>query len=86
MKTLVNKTMLREVMKDCKLQMNRIIDKGGSPLSAAYMGAKFNYFFASMKLNGVNEKRFAKVKAMYHDFHTVAKEEGWTPTMIAMFE
>lgn len=80
------KTMLREVMRDCKLQMQRILDSNGSPFSAAYMGAKFNYFFAFAQLSGSVAKRFDKLKAMYDDYHRQANAEGYQPVKLERFE
>jgi len=80
------KKMLREVMQDCKLQMQRIIDNNGSPFSAAYMGAKFNYFYALARLKGEVANRFDKLKAMYDDFHRQANAEGWQPVKLERFE
>ncbi len=79
------KTMLREVMRDCKLQMNGILNQGGSPFSAAYMGAKFNYFFALAQLNGSVAKHFDRLKAMYDDYHRQANAEGYQPVELERF-
>lgn len=73
-------------MQDCKLQMQRIIDNNGSPFSAAYMGAKFNYFYALARLKGEVAKRFNRLKAMYDDFHRQANAEGWQPVKLERFE
>ncbi len=83
---MTKKTMLREVMRDCKLQMKGILNQGGSPFSAAYMGAKFNYFFALAQLNGSVAKQFDRLKAMYDDFHRQANNEGWQPVKLERFE
>lgn len=79
------KTMLREVMRDCKLQMQRILDNNGSPFSAAYMGAKFNYFFALAQLNGSVAQHFDRLKAMYDDYHRQAHAEGYQPVELERF-
>ena len=83
---MTKQTMLREVMRDCKLQMSRILDQGGSPFSAAYMGAKFNYFYALAGLKGEVAKHFDKLKAMYDDYHRQANAEGWQPVELERFE
>lgn len=82
----IMKTMLREVMRDCKMQMARILNSNGSPFSAAYMGAKFNYFFALAQLNGEVSKHFDKLKAMYDDYHRQARVEGFCPIKLERFE
>ncbi len=79
------KTMLREVMRDCRSQMRRILDSNGSPFSAAYMGAKFNYFFALAQLNGSVAKHFDRLKAMYDDYHRQAHAEGYQPVELERF-
>ncbi len=83
---MTKKTMLREIMRDCKLQMQRIHDNNGSPFSAVYMGAKFNYFYALAGLKGQVTKHFDKLKAMYDDFHRQANVEGWQPVKLERFE
>lgn len=79
------KAMLREVMRDCKLQMKRILDNGGSPFSAIYMGAKFNYFFALAQLNGTVDRHFDRLKAMYDDYQRQANAEGFQPVRLDRF-
>lgn len=77
---------MREIIKQTKMQMQSIIDKGGSPFSAKYLCAKFQYFYALAIRGNLVEKRFNELKAMYQDFHRQAKEEGWQPAKIAKFE
>ncbi len=77
--------MLREVMRDCRSQMRRILDSNGSPFSAAYMGAKFNYFFALAQLNGSVAKHFDRLKAMYDDYHRQARAEEYQPVELERF-
>lgn len=74
------------IMKDCKLQMQNIIAKGGSPFCARYLGAKFNYFYALAVRGNLVQKRFDDLKEMYQDYHRQAQIEGWQPVKIAKFE
>lgn len=80
------KTMLRNVMRDCKMQMTRILNDNGSPFSALYLGAKFNYFFALAQLNGAVAKHFDRLKAMYDDYHRQAEIEGFCPIKLERSE
>lgn len=77
---------MKDIMKYNKKQMQSIIDNGGSPASAKYLAAQFNYSYAlAIRANKV-EKRFNELKTMYQDFHRQANTEGWQPAKIAKFE
>ncbi len=77
---------MTEVIKYNKNQMNDILANGGSPASAKYLAAQFNYSYAlAIRANKV-EKRFLELKTMYKDFHRRANAEGWQPAKIAKFE
>lgn len=77
---------MTEVIKYNKKQMNDILANGGSPASAKYLAAQFNYNYALAIRSNKVEKRFNELKAMYQDFHRQANEEGWQPAKIAKFE
>lgn len=77
---------MKDVMRNCKMQMRDIIDKGGSPFCAKYLCAKFHYFYALAIRGNLVEKRFNDLKEMYQDFHRQANAEGWQPAKIAKFE
>lgn len=77
---------MTEVIKYNKKQMNDILANGGSPASAKYLAAQFNYSYALAIRSNKVEKRFNELKTMYQDFHRQAKKEGLQPAKIAKFE
>lgn len=77
---------MTEIIKYNKNQMNDILANGGSPASAKYLAAQFNYNYALAIRSNKVEKRFNELKTMYQDFHRQANAECWQPAKIAKFE